>query len=277
MRLLKVGIRLVERVLEAVALERDALRRERSGNIGVAHPARADPVLVDVVAEVDDEVEVLLRHSAVRRVEPVVPLLAGRERERQLAHAVVRPGRRLGPSHRALVPVGQEAVEVLAAGRRPFTSTWTEWPSSGTAAARAGLLDVPEARVRRDLPAHADVLRRHAATLHQRLRREARPQRHTVGRGIARSDAEAERIGLQARSCEREVAAELGVGAVPASAPVKARNRRRSMTQSPSSASVRRGSDISPPVSLGVPRSALYITVRSLARDGRRTLAHPGP
>ena len=50
--------------------------------------------------------------------------------------------------------------------------------------------------------------------------------------------------------------------------------RRRSMTQSPRSASVRRGSDISPPMSLGVPRSALYITVRSLCT---RWPSNPSP
>ena len=80
-RLLEVRVGLVEGVLEAVALEGEALRRERRGDVGVSHAARADPVLVDVVAEVDDEVDVLLGHLPVRRCRTRRPT-SGRTRTR---------------------------------------------------------------------------------------------------------------------------------------------------------------------------------------------------
>jgi hypothetical protein len=55
------------------------------GNVGRA-------VLVNIVADMYDEIQVLLRHIAIRRIEALAKILAGSQREPQTVHAVARVG-----------------------------------------------------------------------------------------------------------------------------------------------------------------------------------------
>ena len=89
--LLEVRIRLVERVLKAVAIERHALLARTCAAAWrfAPHPSRLRTRRCSRPRWID-EVDVLLGHAAVRRVEPVVPLLAGRERERELRRRAPR-------------------------------------------------------------------------------------------------------------------------------------------------------------------------------------------
>ena len=112
---LECWVRLVERVPVPVALEREHLRpvvhtrRRRPGpRLGLG------PVLVDVVAEMDDQIDVLLGQAPEGGVVAVLPVLAGDERETELLAS--SGGRSACAPDRALLRAGEEAVEVVAAG-----------------------------------------------------------------------------------------------------------------------------------------------------------------
>jgi hypothetical protein len=208
--LLQVGVGLVERVLEPVAGERAALLAQGAGDLDLAIAAGGgDAAFVDVVAQVDDEVDVLLGHPPVRRVETVLPRLAGRERERELGHRPAR--RRLGPPGRAGVPARDEAVVVDAAGLQAVYVHVHGVRQLGERGNGARGDDVREALVGRQLPLHLHALRPDAAVLRERLGRQPRPEGHTARVRLARGDAERERVARQRRSRDREVAANLAV------------------------------------------------------------------
>lgn len=102
---LEVRVGLVQRVLEPVALERLGLGDELGRQVRVPRAGVVgDPVLVRVVAEMDDEVVVLASDLAVGGIEAVVPLLAGDEAEREVADAT-RGAVRVQPTGLAAEPV----------------------------------------------------------------------------------------------------------------------------------------------------------------------------
>ena len=103
--------------------------------------------------------------------------------------------------------LGEEAVEVLAAGAEAVNVHVDGVAELGDRGDLARLHHVPEMRVGRHLPAHPDVLRRHPAALDQRLRCESRPQRHAARARITRGHAEPERIAGKRRRRRGEVAA----------------------------------------------------------------------
>src|SRR5918992_5836237 len=77
-----------------------------------AHAASGTGALVDVVAEVEHQVQVLLSHMPPCRVEAALPVLAGGEGQ---AHPAQRPGRvggGPGPADPAEVPPRAETVPV---------------------------------------------------------------------------------------------------------------------------------------------------------------------
>jgi hypothetical protein len=122
---LQVRVRLVLRVAVAVVLERgDLPRRVRAG---IAARGRVDVrrVLVDVVAEVQDDVQILLGQVVVGREVAVLVLRARDERE---GHRVERGagGRgRLRAADRAELPAARKRKKYSRPGSRPSSSTWT--------------------------------------------------------------------------------------------------------------------------------------------------------
>jgi hypothetical protein len=210
MGVLEVRVALVEAVLQAVALERLALLAQRAGHVHAA-PVRADAVLVDVVAEVDHQVQILLEHAPVRGVEAVRPGLTRREREAQRRDVRVARGRRPRASHRAGLGAGHEAVEVLARRLQASHVDVDRVRELRQRGHRSGPDHVRERGVGRHLPLDGDVARRHAAAFHERLRNQPRPERDAVRRRIARRDAERKRIAGQRRCGPRQVAAQLAV------------------------------------------------------------------
>ena len=114
---LQVGVGLVEPVLlpvlgqgldVAVVIDAGGVLPRPIGVVG----------LVDVVAEADDEVDVLLRHRTLGVEEAGLVLLAGIEGDPQ---RLLRVGRRPGAetAHGRMGVLGEEAVEVLASGLQP--------------------------------------------------------------------------------------------------------------------------------------------------------------
>ena len=77
MRRLQVLVRAIEGVAITVLRERADLRAVGGAGVAARGVELAGTVLVDVVAEVHHEAQVLLGHVAVRRVVAVLVLLAG--------------------------------------------------------------------------------------------------------------------------------------------------------------------------------------------------------
>ena len=158
---------------------------------GAAGQARA---LVDVVAEVHDEIDVVLPHQIVERREVAVGVVLARdEGELQLLGHGAIARRRAEAADRALVPLGLEAVPVLALRfQAALISAWTVWASSGPAPVYRGGR-CPGSWVVRDLEADA-VGRVAEPAAVERVGRQARPQHDAVGRRLARGDAELEGV-----------------------------------------------------------------------------------
>ena len=189
----------VERVLRAVVGEADGHLRHVGRVAGaadrvVAHrgPAgeRVVGLGVDVVAEADDEVEVLARHHVMRVVEAVGVVLAGEERERELLAGV---GGRRGPeaADGALAALRLEAVEVLVVGLEPGHARLDAAADLRPGGDRLARDDVAEALVARDLEPDAAALLDAA---------DARPQRHRLRARVARRDALRERARAEQRA-----------------------------------------------------------------------------
>jgi hypothetical protein len=193
---LKVGVKAIKGVADAVIIEGVAL-----GRVVVAHEVLAPGQLVDVVAEVQEEVGRIGDNLPVSGVVAVLVLLArarvdaqARERRtwrrcrgratggtRGLATAEPVPVRPAGLESRGL---DVDRVGELRRGK-------------GLAAGR----HLPEPVVPGHLPLHGnDGIGLDAPTGRQRHRRESRPQHETVGPRITRRHAEGEGIGAPARN-----------------------------------------------------------------------------
>lgn len=195
MRLLQRLLGLVQAVLEPVAGEREGLGVEL-GVGGDTAPVGAHARLVDVVAEVDDEVEVLLGHVVVRCVVAVLPRLAGGERELQVVR--LRQCRRGGPgaAHGRYVTPRAETVVVHVVGLEPADLRVHRVGELGSGDHAAALHDMPEGLVGGHFVLDPDGHLRHAAQpVHrERIRRQPRPQHDTVGQRLPGRHAEGERV-----------------------------------------------------------------------------------
>lgn len=187
---LQVRVALVLRVAVAVAGDRQRfahalVRAERS--------AAARP-LVDVVAELLHQVEVLRGHPRVRRVEPVGVALAGGERERHR----VEPGAGLRGSlrtaDRAHLRAGLEAVGVLRPGAEYFYLGVHAVAELGSGDLGPAGGDPAEALVLGDLPLHRHGAVGHAAAtvLGTGGRREPGPQHDATRERVTGGDAQGE-------------------------------------------------------------------------------------
>ena len=148
-----VGVGPVEAVLGPVGGQVGGRTHGVAAHVGERHvPAR----LVDVVAQVHDRVDVLLRDAAPRRVVARREVLARRDGQPDPAALVARGGRRLGPAGAAGPTVDHEPVEVRAA-RGKALGEHLDGPV-GLPRRRAGALghDLGERGVGRHLPRHVD-------------------------------------------------------------------------------------------------------------------------
>ena len=190
-------VALVEAIAVAVGVQRRDL-----GAVVLAHRGGVDPALVDVVAEMDHQVGVLMRREGPRRPEAVLPVLARREQE---AQAIAPPpgGRRSGSADRADLVSDAEAVEVPGVVAQVAHVDVNRVRKHRRRRGAAGAHDPPEVLVAGHLPAdrHVAYLRHPAPG--ERLRCEAGPQhdaaRDWIPRRHAQREQPAREVGARAR------------------------------------------------------------------------------
>jgi hypothetical protein len=155
---LEQRVTLVEGVADPVVVDRLDLRRgvlpARHGEGAVV--AGSVLVLVDVVAEEEDNVQVLLRHVAIGGVMAGQPVLARREGKPEPVQRGAHRRRRLRPSDRAELAAGEEAIEVLAPRLQPPDIDADAVAQLRGRTGRAGLDDRAEPLVGADLPQDLD-------------------------------------------------------------------------------------------------------------------------
>ena len=146
---------------------------------------RAVPGLVDVIAEMEDEIGLLLGEIAVGRVRAADPRLAGGDGELQRL-AVAGRGQRARAADAAGLAVSEEAVVKPASRGEVGDLDVDRVGVLGERCDGAAATDLDEALVVRELPADGDWRR-------ARVGAEPRPQHDGVVKGIAGGDAEAKR------------------------------------------------------------------------------------
>src|SRR5262245_1587486 len=114
MRELQIGITFIERVTVAIVFERDDLRA-----IMLARAVSPGPSLVDVIAEVYDQIETLVRHVSVRGEVSGFVMLARSEGETEIGESRVESRRGPRSSHRADGGAGHKAVPVPSPWLQP--------------------------------------------------------------------------------------------------------------------------------------------------------------
>jgi hypothetical protein len=140
--------------------------------------------LVDVVAGVEDEVELLVGNAPERGEVAVFVMLAATDREPQTIHRRAGRRRRSGAAGLTDFIARAEAVPVLARRLEPRDLD-VDAVAQFRPRRRGPLLhDVLEPRIVRDLPVDVHDGHRHAATV-ERLGREPRPQNDAVRQRIA--------------------------------------------------------------------------------------------
>src|SRR5262245_42210543 len=102
MQRLKIGVGAIEGVPIAVAGKVGSGRTIVRADYAVRATASIGE-LVDVVAEEEDEIRVLLGHVPVGAEVPMLPIGAGREGEAQPIQLRIRRGRRSGPADGTLL------------------------------------------------------------------------------------------------------------------------------------------------------------------------------
>ena len=196
---LQLRIGLVPGVAVAVLLERGRLGSQMDPRSRVDGSLRSG-IFVDVVAEPDHEIGVLLGDVAVRRVVAAGVVLATGHGELRLGHRDRGIGRRTGRADR---------TDVLADAKAVVPHAWVERHDSVNTVPSLGSGDLRTTGKHRaelgsvaDLPRHRDVVLGHAATV-ERVGRESRPQHDADRIWIPRGDSDGERVGRQHDGCER--------------------------------------------------------------------------
>ena len=172
---LEVGIAPVLGVPVAVLLEGDRLARP------LVHPdrRRIGRALVDAVAHLHDEIEVLLCHVPVRREVAVRVRLARGQGEGKTIRGCADSGSGAGAAGRGHVAHRAEAVPVPGSGTQAADLDVDTVAELGSRQLDAAPHDAAEAVVAGDLPQHSDGSIRHA-TAHQRVGCESGPEHDTV-------------------------------------------------------------------------------------------------
>jgi len=190
MGILQVGVQPIERVAIAIVVDADDLR-------AVVIPPRGDGVrqaaLVDIVADMYDEIQILLRHIAIGCIEALAKILTGSQRE------PVRPVARAGKSPRAPDTTCRaqrtKLIEEPPIGRQTGYQHVYRVAVSRKRCSGALPDDISHTGVRSDFPSHQNRPVRHAAAV-EWIGRQARPQHGRMESRITRGHTEREQAGL---------------------------------------------------------------------------------
>ena len=197
---LQVGVGLVLRVPLAVAGQADGLRAFVVARVAAADHVAVLLVLVQVVAQVQHQVRVVLRQPRVGGEVAVLVLRAAGERHGQRRRRLVQRRAGQGAAHRADVLAGAEPVEVFAPRAQA-----AQLHVHRVRGFDPGMLDAAgyyraHARVLSHFPRHRDVAGGHAAqaVLGHGVHGQAGPDHEAVRPRLAGGDAQQERIGAEA-------------------------------------------------------------------------------
>ena len=194
---LQVAVGFVLGVTHAIAIQRVGLRTDMA-----AYQVVAPVALVDVVADEEHQVEIFIEQMPVRREVRLFVMLAGGHGEAQAVELAALGFRGTRAPDRADLVAAGEAIPVPAPRFEPVHVDMHAVRQFRHRAHAALAHDVGELVVARHFPAEMDHVRDHAAIRLQRLRGQARPQRHAVGAWIAGGDPERERVPGEARRFE---------------------------------------------------------------------------
>ncbi len=157
-------------------------------------PHAAEPVvLVDVVADEDDQPGVLLDEVAVGAEVAVGGALARGHREPEAVGGNGGERQGAGAADRAPLGAGAEAIEVLPVGLQPLDLDVHRVGVLGVGQAGARAHHLGERLVPRHLPTHLDR-RLDKRQRVEGVRRQSGPQHHPVCQRVARGHAELERM-----------------------------------------------------------------------------------
>ena len=153
--------------------------------------------LVDEVAEVDDEVEVLFGHVGVGGEQALFPVLAAREREPQPLGPLIRGRERAGAADRAGRGAGAESIPVPAIRLQAVALDVHRMAEFGGGLHRAVPDDGAHRVVAGDFPTDVDRCFAHATVRARWLRAQPRPQHDAVVARLPGGRAELERVGAE--------------------------------------------------------------------------------
>ncbi len=201
---LQIRVGLVLRVPLPVVGQRLGLGALMVADVAAGDGVGVLGVLVLVVAQVQHEVRAVLGQAPVRGEVAVLVLGAGDERHGERPAVRQRVRRGPGPAGRRDVRSDAEAVPVLAVVGQALDLHVDAVTPLGRGHRHARAHHAAALGVGVHLPQHGERARGHAAhaVLGQRLRGQAGPDDEAAGVGIARGDAERERVGAQAPSCQ---------------------------------------------------------------------------
>ena len=195
MRSLEIRVRLVEPVPTAVLGECAGLRSVDVADVPGGQDPAASVVLVEVVAEEEDQVGPVLGNRAVSGEVALLEVRARGDRDRRAGGQRIAAGRRTTAADRRDRRVPAEPVVELAV-RRKSEQLHVHRVRCGRACGNAAVPhDRAEAIVERHLPLHLEVPAGHpaAAVGRDRVHRETGPDDEPVRPGVPRCDPEAER------------------------------------------------------------------------------------
>jgi hypothetical protein len=193
MRSLQIRIGFVQRIAEAIVVERVAL-----GLLVRPHAHRA-AILVDVVADVRNEVGPIGGDCAVSGEIALLVVLARRDREGEPLRHGAGGGCRARSADGALLPAAREAVPIVASGLEARCLDVHGVRPLRQRVGAAAPHDPAHALVSCDFPCDFDGRSRESAAGNQRLGRQPCPKYHCIRPGIARRDTESEGVARKAQ------------------------------------------------------------------------------
>lgn len=181
-----------------VAVVREGQRLAPDMTPHIAGPTRA---LVDVVAHEHHQVEVLRGQVPMRTVETVLEVLTGTQAEAQPARVVADSRRRPRATDRTHLAARKEPIEVPTRRLQTTHLDVHAERARGPRRGRAAPHNPCEPLVVGDLPADAHRVKPGAPAA-EGLRRQPRPQHHTVGKRGTRCHAEREGVAREPRALD---------------------------------------------------------------------------